>query len=97
MPHYIQFYDTFKENEANLTIQTAVSNLEIPYLILHGDKDETVSIKEAINLNSWSPNRSLEIISGANHTFGSSHPWGKTKLPEHLSLVVKNTLDFLKA
>lgn len=97
MPHYIQFYDTFKENEASLTIQTAVSNLEIPYLILHGDQDETVSIKEAINLNSWSPNSNLEIISGANHTFGSSHPWGKTKLPEHLSLVVKNTLDFLKA
>ncbi|MCA0932793.1 alpha/beta hydrolase [Lutimonas saemankumensis] len=97
MPHYIQFYDTFKENEAKLTIRTAVSNSNIPYLILHGDEDETVSVTEARNLGSWSENSSLKIISGANHTFGSSHPWENTELPEHLSEVVHKTLEFLKA
>lgn len=96
MPHYIQFYDTFKENEAKLTIQTAVSNLDIPYLILHGDEDETVPIIEARNLNSWSGKSSLEIISGGNHTFGSSHPWQYSKLPEHLHEVVTHSLGFLK-
>ena len=96
MPHYIQFYDTFKENEAELSIQTAVSNLDIPYLIVHGDEDETVPLIEARNLNSWSGKSRLEIIPGGNHTFGSSHPWQNTILPEHLSQVVKHSLDFLK-
>lgn len=95
MPHYIQFYDTFKENEAKLKIQTAVSNLDIPYLIIHGDEDETVPVIEARNLSSWSNNSSLKIISGANHTFGSSHPWENASMPDHLSAVVQETFSFL--
>ena len=97
MPHYIQFYKTFKENEEKLTIKTAVSKLDIPYLIIHGDEDETVPLIEAKHLNSWNPKSSLKIISGANHTFGSSHPWQNPHLPEHLSTAVRQTLDFLKS
>lgn len=96
MPHYFQFYTTFKENEDRLTIKTAVSNLNIPLLILHGDQDETVDIKEAQNLNRWNEASQLRIIPGANHTFGSSQPWNDRVLPQHLKATVEETLGFLQ-
>jgi len=34
MPHLYQFYQNFKENEARLTIKTAVTKLKIPHLIV---------------------------------------------------------------
>lgn len=96
MPHYFQFFTTFKENEERLTIKTAVSNLEIPFLIVHGDQDETVAIVEAQNLNRWNDESQLRIIAGANHTFGSSQPWIEKTLPTHLKAAVSQTLEFLK-
>jgi pimeloyl-ACP methyl ester carboxylesterase len=95
MPHYFQFYTTFKENEDRLTIKKAVSELNIPVLIVHGDQDETVGIAEAKNLKLWNESAQLKIISGANHTFGSSQPWGEDQLPEHLAVAVAITLSFL--
>ncbi len=38
MPHFYQFYEDFKQNEDRLTIQRAVKNIQIPHLIIHGDK-----------------------------------------------------------
>jgi len=95
MPHYFQFYTSFKENESFLTIRTAAEKLSIPYLIVHGNLDETVSLEEAQNLNAWFPKSQLEIIDGANHTFGSSQPWSEQTLPSHLSLAVERSLHFL--
>ena len=95
MPHYFQFYTSFKENEAFLNIKSAARQLSIPYLIVHGDLDETVPLEEAKNLNSWSPKSELEIIEGANHTFGSAQPWRENTLPFHLSLAVGRTLRFI--
>ena len=95
MPHYFQFFTTFKENEERLTIKTAVSSLKIPFLIVHGDQDETVGMAEAQNLKSWNHSAALRIIAGANHTFGSSQPWNESTLPKHLKGAVEETLDFL--
>lgn len=97
MPHYFQFYTNFKENEASLTIKTAAQELAIPYLIVHGNEDETVPLKEAESLSNWCAQSSLKIIRGANHSFGSSQPWEKNSLPEHLSEALKHSLDFIKS
>lgn len=97
MPHYFQFFTTFKENEERLTIKTAMSHLNIPILIVHGDQDETVGIAEAQNLNLWNKKSELRIIPRANHTFGSSQPWEGKALPEHLEAAVGETLNFLEA
>lgn len=95
MPHYYQFFTTFKENEERLTIKNAVASLKIPILIVHGDEDETVGIQEARNLHDWNEGSQLRIVKGANHTFGSSQPWSQKQLPEHLHMAVSTTLDFL--
>ena len=42
MPHFYQFYLDFKKNEDRYNIKTAVDNLKIPFLIIHGDNDNSV-------------------------------------------------------
>ena len=95
MPHYYQFYEDFIKNEERLTIKRAVSNLNIPYLIIHGHADTSVLIDEANNLHNWSSNSKLEIIEDANHVFGASHPWGKEYLSEQLNETVNKIITFL--
>ena len=96
MPHYFQFYTSFKEHEERLTIRKAVSNLKIPMLVVHGEQDETVPIEEARNLKKWNDRATVNIVPGANHTFGSSQPWTEPNLPEHLLEAVNHTLEFLR-
>jgi pimeloyl-ACP methyl ester carboxylesterase len=95
MPHYYQFYEDFIANEERLSIKRAVSNLKIPYLIIHGDSDTSVLIEEAFILNKWNPNSTLEIIDGANHVLGASHPWRNHTLPIPLDNAIKIIVGFL--
>lgn len=97
MPHYFQFYTNFKENESSLTIRTAVKELSIPCLIVHGSNDETVLLEEAKLLNSWNPKTQLSVIDKANHSFGSAQPWKSSSLPEHLSLVLEKSTTFINS
>jgi len=96
MPHFYQFYKDFIDNEERLTIKRAVSNLKIPYLIIHGNADTSVLIDEAKSLHQWSPNSELVVIEGANHVFGASHPWTQTTLTLHLEKTIQAILLFLK-
>ena len=95
MPHYIQFYNNFKENEIRLNIKKSVQNLKIPYLIIHGSADETVLIEEANNLYAWNSNNQILIVENANHTFDSKHPWESNKLPNNLEITVNATIQFI--
>lgn len=95
MPHYIQFYNDFKENESRLNIKKSVQNLKIPYLIIHGSSDDTVLIEEANNLCSWNSNNQILIVENANHTFDSKHPWEANKLPDNLEITVNATIQFI--
>jgi pimeloyl-ACP methyl ester carboxylesterase len=95
MPHYFQFYEDFIKNESRLTIRRSASNLKIPHLIVHGNKDTSVSVEEAKTLHKWNPNSKLVIIEGANHVFGVSHPWEKTYLPPEFELSINTMINFL--
>jgi pimeloyl-ACP methyl ester carboxylesterase len=95
MPHFYQFYEDFDKNENRLTIARAVEKLQISHLIIHGDNDTSVSINEAISQHKWNPKSQLEIIKGANHVFGTSHPWKESKLSNELEIVTQRCLEFL--
>ena len=97
MPHYYSFYEDFIENEMNLTISKAAKSIRIPHLIIHGNMDEAVSIKDAYRLRSFNPKAELEIIIDANHTFGSKHPWCDNFLPKALRKVVDKTIYFINS
>lgn len=96
MPHYIQFYKNFIENENRLTIKRAIQNIEIPHLIIHGDKDSSIFIEEAEVQHQWNPISELVIIENANHVFNTSHPWNEDRLSKELEQVVEKSVIFLK-
>jgi pimeloyl-ACP methyl ester carboxylesterase len=90
MPHYYSFYEDFIENESLLNIEAACLELNKPFVQVHGDMDLSVSISEALAVGGWTETE-IKVIKGAEHTFGSSHPWESDKLPEELNEVVEFT------
>jgi len=96
MPHFYQFYLDFKENEERLNIQKAVTRLKIPQLIVHGDKDTSVSIDEGTKIHSWNTESKFEIIKNADHVFNVSHPFKKESMSKELEEVSTICIRFLK-
>ena len=95
MPHYYQFFEDFKANETRLDIASATKKIDIPILIIHGDKDTSVNINEANNIDNWSSNSKLEIITDADHVFNTNHPWTKGELSSELKSVVSKIINFI--
>ena len=79
--------------KTKLDISSAARRIVVPWLIVHGEADETVAVKEAELLNETSPGRStLWRVEGGNHGFGASHP--VTDAPPTLALVTRGTVAF---
>ncbi len=95
MPHYFQFYENFMANVSRLTIQTAVRSLRVPYLIIHGDADTSVGLNEALTLHKWQPESQLVVLEGANHVFGSHHPWNFNRLTPYLQQIHSKITHFI--
>ena len=95
MPHFYQFYEDFKANEARLHIESAEKRLKIPHLIIHGSKDTSVSVNEAKALHQWNPRSKLMVIEGADHVFNTKHPWDKADISNELKSVVISAIKFM--
>ena len=61
MPHYFQFFQDFKKHEERFNIKSAVEKLKIPFLIIHGSKDNSVLPGEGENLFSWSKSGEIHL------------------------------------
>lgn len=96
MPMRYDIYEDFFAHQERLDIPQAIKNIQQPLLIVHGDADETVSVNQALQSKMWNPAASLEIIIGANHTFGAKHPRLQAEMPIHLQQTVNKTISFLK-
>jgi pimeloyl-ACP methyl ester carboxylesterase len=63
-------------NREDLDILAAARTLRAPWLIVHGEDDESVPVSEADRLEAASSGiHELLRIPGASHTFGSRHPF----------------------
>jgi len=80
--------------DSSLDIEAAAARLEIPWLVVHGQEDETVPVSEAERLARAAESRAeLLLIEGTGHTFGAAHPWaGPTPALER---VFDSTVRFL--
>lgn len=87
--------EDIEKNKIRLDIQKAISEIDIPALIIHGIQDITVDYSNAEDLYSRSKKDKTELvlIENTGHTFGAVQPYaGTTKaLEEAITLV----LDFL--
>jgi len=95
LPQFYQFFEDYQNNKSRLDIQKAARRLEIPYLILHGDEDETVNLEEAKLLKNNCPSAELKIIPNANHTFNGVHPYNEVELPEATEIALEEIIKFL--
>ncbi len=97
MPLYYQLAEDVFKNPERLNIKRAVEKLNVPFLIVHGTDDETVTYNDALEMRSWNENSKLISVEGANHSFGAEHPHNSPHLPVHYQKVVDETIVFLKA
>ncbi len=68
------FFEDFNNNNG----YEAGKSITIPVLIIHGDKDEIVSVEQSVKLSGIIKNSRLEIIKGADHNFSNEADFKKT-------------------
>tara|TARA_B100000900_G_scaffold313955_1_gene272791 strand:- start:15738 stop:16586 length:849 start_codon:yes stop_codon:yes gene_type:complete len=96
MPMYYQFYENCILNKHKLSIEKSIKTHTKPHLVIHGSMDPTVSVDDALEMKHWNNDIKLEIIDNADHVFGSFHPYNLDDFNDHLEIVIKKTIDFLK-
>ncbi|HEY6089999.1 MAG TPA: alpha/beta fold hydrolase [Gemmatimonadaceae bacterium] len=85
--------DVELHGKTKLNIEAAAAKIKVPWLIIHGTKDETVPSSEAEVLHSLSRGVStLRLIERAGHSFDAKHPL--EKVPPVLEKVVLETVKF---
>ena len=61
-------------------------NINVPTLIVHGDRDDTVPLEQSRKVAGLIPNCNLEVIRGADHVYSN---------PEHFELMLALISDFV--
>jgi uncharacterized protein len=76
MPVGPGYWEDVRQNPHRLAIVAAAERLTIPWLIVHGEADETVSATDArVLFDAAGENAELLLVEGAGHTFGAVHPY----------------------
>lgn len=96
MPIKWQMYENYYANLDRLFIPDAVKQINIPFLIIHGTKDETVPVESAIEMKEWNKNAELFLIENGNHNFSGKHPWTQPNLPADCETVLQRNISFFK-
>lgn len=96
LPLYVEVLDDIEHNKTGaLDIPRAAAAIELPWLLIHGTADASVSIEEANRLVQAARPEAVRAIrlDGAGHTFGAVHPW-KGSTPD-LDLAMSETVGWL--
>ena len=91
------YLDDLAANGERYDVTRAVSELEVPLLVVHGGADTSVPAREARALHAAArPGRAeLLLLPDAGHTFGAEHPWGGTN--PALERAILHTAAWLQA
>jgi dienelactone hydrolase len=96
LPLYTDVLDDIEHNAETLDIEAAAALVSVPWLIIHGRKDESVGFAEAEALKDASqPGAQLLAIDGGTHTFGATHPW--TSATPQIESVFDASFEWLAA
>lgn len=96
LPIYYQLYEEYQQHKQSLNVENAARQLALPWLIVHGEDDPAVFVKNAYQLKEWQPQAEVKIIPEADHVFNRSHPWREKSLPVATRELVKANIDFIK-
>lgn len=69
--------DDMDAHRSRYDLEAAARTLNVPTLFIHGDSDSIVPVDETLQLFHHSEDvpRKLEIVKGADHTYGTVHPF----------------------
>jgi uncharacterized protein len=71
------YVEDIEANRDRYSLDLAVARLSIPYLIVHGTNDESVSVEAARRVHGYAKtgHAELALVEGGTHTFGTKHPF----------------------
>jgi uncharacterized protein len=77
MPLNLSLLEDFEAHAQALDLEAAARRIQTPWLIVHGDADETVAVSDAYRLaKAGNPLLTrLHLVARAGHTFGAVHPF----------------------
>lgn len=75
LPVSYSLWEDYQRNRERLDLAQASEDLGIPWLIVHGKDDLTVSVREGEELARRSGTAGLHLIEKAGHTFEATHPF----------------------
>jgi dienelactone hydrolase len=93
----VSYLDDLAANGERYDVLRAVSELEVPLLVVHGGDDTSVPAREARALHAAArPGRAeLLVIPDTGHTFGAVHPWQDSN--PALERAIDHTIAWLQA
>lgn len=95
-PLKVDLLHDLEKHARRYDVTKSSGDVNIPWLIIHGDNDVNVSIKEGEELHRRAPRSEFYLVSGADHVFGSSHPFQGEELPVALQLICEKSVEFLE-
>ena len=92
----LSLLEDLEKNSYKLDIETAISKIHIPVLLIHGKEDLSVKYTEAETLygNSDKSFSELFLLENTGHTFGVVHPFNGTT--DAFENVIEKMTGFLK-
>ena len=72
------------KSDTEWNVERQIKKMNVPFLIIHGENDEAVSLSHGEKLFSWikglNSNSKFETIKGATHTFNTKHPFTQSSI-----------------
>jgi pimeloyl-ACP methyl ester carboxylesterase len=96
MPLKSTLLDDLDTYPLRLNIPAKAAEIKQPWLLIHGDADQTVPLAHAQELHTAQPNAEFVVIAGGDHTLGGSHPYPNDTLPASLLEFCDRTISFLR-
>jgi len=98
MPVKKVVYKDAQKNADRLMADRRIPDVEVPTLILHGQKDEAVSVDDANRLfeQSGAEYKNVIIIPETGHTFGGAHPFDANEFPPSFKTMLGFTTQWLE-
>lgn len=87
--------DDYEANAQRYDILAAASRVNVPLLVIHGGKDESVPVSEGREIAARAPEPSLLVIDKASHTYNAIHPL--VNVPFELLLAAEVSAHFVNA
>lgn len=98
LPLYLDVLEEVeKQRTGRLDLEAAAREVKVPWLLLHGEEDDSVSSAESERMHSANGKGTteLKIVHSTGHTFGAKHPL--EGVPEPLERTIQATVNFFGA